>query len=392
MGRLGWSAVLVVALALGGPGSAGAADRVRPLGYSDGSAQERPDGAGGRQRRPRWRPASSRRSWRWARRSWCSAGISAGRARRTRAASTTRWGTPATPRSCIRRPACGAPSPRCRCSSGRRSAGAPRGAGGRVPGGPRTQATAVAVGGEILVFGGLRGNRCPDSGQCGYGPLAFPLEAALYDPERDAWRVVAPIPVPMWVESTVVSGGRMVAYGREVRLFADRAARPAVRRRRRPLLRPHHSPLVRPACGPAPGPPLQFPVRGTTRRRVRGGPALRRIGRRPGGPGAADGGRVRPGEPNLDTGADPRRRELGCRRGRPRGVRGQRGARPSDRRLPPAATKAPRPLHDRLRTRPERPVRRPPGGRPPRHPRRTPLGPGHRQDGPPPRTADPGHP
>lgn len=95
----------------------------------------------------------------------------------------------------------------------------------RLPPSPlsaRENATAVWVGGQVLVLGGDT-TPCPPNASCVAAPAGTaPREAAAYDPETATWSRIADLPVDVAFPGTVVVGDRLYLWQQ------DRAAEGAV--------------------------------------------------------------------------------------------------------------------------------------------------------------------
>jgi hypothetical protein len=83
---------------------------------------------------------------------------------------------------------------------------------------PRIHPQVLAVGEQVLVFGGYLGGPCPPDAGCKYDAPGYARDVAFLDPATGVWRPVAPLPVFLGVESAVVSAGKVYVYGREARL------------------------------------------------------------------------------------------------------------------------------------------------------------------------------
>lgn len=72
---------------------------------------------------------------------------------------------------------------------------------------PRTSPVMVAVGAQVLVFGGSNDPPCHPTAFCVAPPGPVLLDGAAYDRDRDTWRRLASAPVPLLYASAVATGG-----------------------------------------------------------------------------------------------------------------------------------------------------------------------------------------
>jgi hypothetical protein len=70
---------------------------------------------------------------------------------------------------------------------------------------PRTNPTMVQVGHDVVVLGGSDADPCGPSAACAFSPEGERHDGAVYEPDRDVWRTIAPSPVALGSISATAS-------------------------------------------------------------------------------------------------------------------------------------------------------------------------------------------